>query len=268
MNDFKEDLDVLRDAVEAAGAMALDYFHGDVKHWEKAPGDPVSEADHAVNDLLEARLRSARPDYGWLSEETTDAPDRLALTRIWVVDPIDGTRAFIERRPEFSVAAALVDDGRPVAGIVFNPATSELFEATKDGGARLNGKPIVVSGHAALEGAKLISGSRMFERAGWDGPPEGATFASINSIAYRMSLVAAGRYDACISLGSKSEWDVAAADLIVAEAGGRTTTAKGKAIAYNQRVTVQNSIVVAGPALHATLMDFLETVPRPPGVRW
>ena len=268
MNDLEADQLLLVEAVRAAGAMAIGYFRRDLKHWEKAKGDPVSEADHAVNDLLYARLAAARPDYGWLSEESHDAPARLDRARVWLVDPIDGTRAFIDGKPEFAIAAALIETGRPVLGAVFNPATEEFFAAAAGRGAELNGRPIRVSARPTLAGARLISGRRMFERAGWPAPPEGASFHSINSIAYRIALVAAGRYDACVSLGQKSEWDVAAADLILAEAGGRLTTARDEPLVFNKARPVQASLVAAGPALHRVLIEFLKTVPRPPGARW
>ena len=268
MSGREDDRRLLQDAVRAAGMLALVYFRGELRHWEKAKGDPVSEADHAVNDLLRETLAGARPAYGWLSEESQDAPARLDAGRVWVVDPIDGTRAFIDGKPEFTVAVALVEDGRPVLAIVFNPATDEFFEAAAGEGARLNGAPIRVTGHPGLGGARLISGKRMFERAGWADPPEGASFFSINSLAYRISLVAAGRYDAVVSLGVKSEWDVAAADLVLSEAGGRITTARGEPYAYNKSEPEVRAVVAAGPALHDELLRFLATVPRPPGARW
>ncbi|MBM3489096.1 MAG: 3'(2'),5'-bisphosphate nucleotidase CysQ [Alphaproteobacteria bacterium] len=266
--DRHDDLELLLTAVREAGAIALGYFRGPVDSWDKSPGDPVSEADHAVDDFLRERLTTARPDYGWLSEETRDDRKRLDSRRVFVVDPIDGTRAFLRREPEFTIAAALVEDGRPVAAAVYNPATEEMFEATLGGGARRNDEPIAVSAQGSFSGARLLSGKRMFERAGWKEPPADAEFRSINSIAYRMALVASGRYDACVSLAEKSDWDIAAADLIVGEAGGRVTTARGKALCYNARQPRHPSVLVAGPALHGVLIDFLKTVQRPPGAGW
>ena len=133
------------DAVREAGAMAMTYFGGDVESWEKAPGNPVSDADIAVDNLLADRLCRERPAYGWLSEETEDDPARLSTPLVWIVDPIDGTRAFLKGRPEFTVCAALVADGAPILGVVFNPATGDFFEALKGGGARHNGHQISVT---------------------------------------------------------------------------------------------------------------------------
>ncbi len=268
MSERSEDHALLLQAVREGGRLALDYFRGEFKHWEKNPGDPVSEADHAVNDLLAERLCQARPDYGWLSEETADAPERMQAQRVWVVDPIDGTRAFIRGLPEFTVSVALVESGRPVIAVVYNPATEELFEAAAGGGASLNGGPIKVSGQLEFAGARFISGKRIFERAGWPEPPENAEFASINSIAYRMCLVAAGRHDACLSLTRKSDWDIAAADLIVAEAGGLSTTARNQAFVYNRAVLTHPSVIIAGPGLHRRLMGFLDAIERPPDATW
>ncbi len=268
MNDLATDHELLIEAAREAGALALEFFQGDYKHWDKAPGDPVSEADHAVDAMLKERLCAARPEYGWLSEESDDTPDRLERTRVFIVDPIDGTRAFIRGDPEFTVSAALAEEGRAVAGVVFNPVTEELFEAIESGGARLNGAPIRASGQGGWSGARVISGTRMFSRAGWSAPPPDAEFFAINSIAYRMALVAAGRYDACISLGTKSEWDIAGGTVILAEAGGRATTARGAAFGFNQTKPVVDSVVVAGPAMHEMIRDFLDTIERPPGMRW
>lgn len=268
LRDWSAEQALLLAAVREAGAIALRFFHGAVESWEKSPGDPVSEADHAVDDYLRQRLMAARPGYGWLSEETHDDRKRLANRRVFVVDPIDGTRAFLRREAEFTICAALVEDGRPVAAAVFNPATDEMFEAILGGGARINGEPLQVSERSGFSGARLLSGKRMFERAGWKEPPADTEFHSINSIAYRMALVACGRYDACVSLAEKSDWDIAAADLIVREAGGLATTAKGGELNYNADATRHPSVLVAGPALHGVLIDFLKTVQRPPGAGW
>ena len=141
-HDLATDHALLLDAVREAGALALKYFRTDVESWDKSPDNPVSEADLAVDKLLRDKLMTARPGYGWLSEETADTPDRRTKSHVWIVDPIDGTRAFLRGTPQFAVSAALVVDEHPVSGAVFNPAQGEMFEAKKGGGARLNGAPI------------------------------------------------------------------------------------------------------------------------------
>ncbi|MBT3370604.1 MAG: 3'(2'),5'-bisphosphate nucleotidase CysQ [Rhodospirillaceae bacterium] len=268
MNQLEQDHALLLETVREGGALALSYFHDGVKHWTKGPDDPVSEADHAVDDLLRDKLCNAQPTYGWLSEETDDDPARLECSSVWVVDPIDGTRAFIEQREEFTVCAALVRDGRPVAGAVYNPATEEFYEAILGGGARLNGKPIKVTAKSDFEGSRLLTGRYMFQQSAVKDKPRDITLHMVNSIAYRMCLVADGRYDACISLSGKCDWDIAAAELILAEAGGVNSNSHGEAFRYNQSDTLHKSVIGAGPALHAHILTFLETIKRPPGSKW
>lgn len=240
-------------AVREAGALALGYFRTGVTQWEKKPGDPVSEADHAVDDFLRRELGAARPAYGWLSEESEDGPTRLERSHVWVVDPIDGTRAFLKGRPEFTVAAALVVEGAPCLGVVFNPATGELFEARAGGGGRLNGRAIRVAepGDGPL---RLLASRRTFEKHRWLTELPDTVFQAVNSIAYRLSLVACGRYHATVSLSAKSDWDLAAAQLIVTEAGGRMSDATGRPFVYNRPAPRHASVLAAHPALHAKLL--------------
>jgi myo-inositol-1(or 4)-monophosphatase len=259
---------LLVESVRAAGPVAMRFFRGAVKSWEKNPDDPVSEADHAVNDVLKASLHGARPDYGWLSEETPDDRDRLERERVWVVDPIDGTKAFLRGEPEFTICVALLERGQPTLAAVYNPASDEFFEAAAGDGARLNGAPIRASAADDLSHAHLLAGRRMFERAGYGGPPPGCTFRFVNSIGYRLALVAAGRFDSCVSLNGKSDWDIAAADLLVREAGGRVTTARGAPFAYNGRSTRHGSVVASAPALHDKVLAMLDRIQPPHGASW
>jgi myo-inositol-1(or 4)-monophosphatase len=262
VSDFRDDLALLEAAVRAAGPVAMRFFEGEVEHWHKSPGDPVSEADHAIDAQLQKHLTTARPDYGWLSEETEDDRRRLDCRRVWVVDPIDGTRAFLRDEPEFTICAGLVEDGRPVAAAVFNPASDELFTAVLGGGALLNGAPIRVTDRGSFEGSRLLNGPRMFQRAGLTPPPD-MEFATVNSIAYRMCLVAGGRYDGCVSLNGKSDWDIAAAELIVTEAGGLVTDTAGNTFIYNRADIHHPSVIAAGAAMHALLQDLVEGLEAP-----
>jgi myo-inositol-1(or 4)-monophosphatase len=244
--------------VREAGALAAGYFGGPLKVHEKGPGDPVSEADLAVNALLQRRLGEARPDYGWLSEESEDDPARLGDAPLFIVDPIDGTKTFIRGVPDFAVCVALIRGGRPLTAAVFNPATDEFFEAHLGGGARLNGDPIAVSAQGSLAGARLLASPREL-RAGHS--PDAFADARVSnrgSIAYKLALAACGRYDGVISMTEKSDWDIAAAELIVSEAGGRATTAAGGCFRYN-RISVRHpSVIAAGPALHRELIGHLD----------
>lgn len=253
---FRQDHDLALAATREAGAIAMRYFRSGVKSWHKKPNDPVSEADLAVDALLKEKLCGARPDYGWLSEESGVAGQ--SATR-WVVDPIDGTRAFIEGKPEFTICVALVHEGAPVVAAIYNPASEELFEATAGGGARLNGKPIQASGHASLMEARFLASRRTFERHGWLARTAKADFAYRNSIAYRMALVAAGKYDAAISLTEKSDWDVVAADLLVREAGGRVTTADGAPLQYGSEKYRHPSVIATGAYVFDDVLDLLKT---------
>ena len=268
MNDYNHELALMKQAAQAAGPVAMSYFRNKVKSWEKAPGDPVSEADHAVNDLLREMLTGARPDYGWLSEEDTDDFERLQRRRVFIVDPIDGTRSFLKKVKEFTICVALVEDGRPIAGVVFNPAKGEMFEAALGTGTRLNGEVVRVSAQASLDDARLLAGRKLFERANWQKVPKNATYHYVNSIAYRMAMIACGRFDGCLSLAEKSDWDIAAAELIVTEAGGVVTTSRHEAFTYNRRNTRHRSLVIAGPALHKELMSFLDGLERPTDKHW
>jgi myo-inositol-1(or 4)-monophosphatase len=253
---LRDDHALLTGAVREAGAIALRYFQNGVKSWHKKPNDPVSEADIAVDRFLREALTGARADYGWLSEESGFAP-RDSRHR-WIVDPIDGTRAFIDGKPEFTVCVALMDGDRPILGALFNPATDEFFEAAAGGGARLNGKTIHASGHADLNEARFLASRRTFERHGWLARTAKADFAYRNSIAYRMALVANGKFDAAISLSEKSDWDIAAADIVVTEAGGRISTAAGKPLVYGSANHRHPSVIATGAYIFDDLVDLLE----------
>lgn len=258
VDDLEADHELLTAAAREAGAVALEYFNGSVKSWDKKPDDPVSEADLEIDRLLKQRLHGARPGYGWLSEETEDDQSRLSCRRTWVVDPIDGTRGFLQGRPEFAVCIALVEDGRPIAGVVFNPATDEFFEATEGGGARLNGQTICVGTTDTFEQARLLSTEKIHRKLKeWSPDCRSVTRTYFNSIAYRVALVAANRYDAAVSVHYLNDWDLAAADLIVHEAGGVATDHAGNGYLYNGQDTRQLCMVVSNPALQPRLVEFV-----------
>lgn len=242
----------LADAVVAAGAVAVAMFRDGVKSWSKHNDSPVTEADLAVDVMLRERLSLLGPDYGWLSEETVDEPTRLSRRRVWIVDPIDGTRAYMAGREDWCVEAALVEDGRPVAGALFAPVTDELFVAVLGGGATRNGRPIRVSETGAMEGA-LVDGP-----APWlnhmDRNGELRRVERIRSLALRVARVATGELDAALASPNGNDWDLAAADLLVHEAGGRLTTLDGRPLAYNAPVPRHGALVSAGNRLHPALM--------------
>jgi len=253
MQNDADDQALLIAAVREAGAIAMKHFGTDVKAWEKQGGTPVSDADIAVNQHLHRRLGEARPDYGWLSEETEDDTGRLARRRVWVVDPIDGTKAFLAGTPHFCQAVALVEDGKPVLAALFNPAVDEFYEAMAGQGAKLNGRPIQVSDRSELEGCSMAAFEPMFRNPRWTEPWPPMNVIDRNSVAYRLALVASGAVDAALGLNSKNDWDLAAADLIVREAGGRVTSHEGHALTYNTERATHRSFIAAGPAMHDAL---------------
>lgn len=254
-----DDFRLLRSAVQAAGATALSRFRRGPRVMRKPDGSEVTEADLAVNDELHDALCVARPDYGWLSEESPDDQARLDAERVWIVDPIDGTRAFILGKAEWAISAALVEAGEPVLAALYNPATNEFFSASRCGGATVNGAPARVSDLDDLHGAHILTTGGVAKRAGWhgeDAPQVETSF--VYSIAYRLALVASGRADGMFSPGQKSEWDIAAGVLIVQEAGGRVTTPSGEAHRFNKPAPVCDGALAAPRQLHGTLLSALQ----------
>jgi myo-inositol-1(or 4)-monophosphatase len=256
---FADDRALIEQAVRNAGASSRKFYGGDFSKWVKGKGQPVTEADLAVDKYLRETLTGARPDYGWLSEETEDEPSRLDRQSVFVVDPIDGTIAFLKNRPHFTICVALVRDGRPVIGVVLNPVLGECFVAVHGEGATMNDKTIHVSNRAELEGCRMCAARDMLEHPAWNTPPNRPWppmhIETRNSIAYRMALVANGAFDATLALSAKHDWDIAAADIIVREAGGIVTTHDGAIPRYNGAQAIQPSMIAAGPKLHAEILS-------------
>jgi myo-inositol-1(or 4)-monophosphatase len=249
------DLDLILEAAREAGALAVSAREKGLKVWSKDGGSPVTDADLAVDALLKAKLTGARPSYGWLSEETADDPSRLATKRQFVVDPIDGTAAYLKGKPWFSVSIAVVENGRPIAGVVLAPALDETYAATLGGGATLNGEPITPSATLDLEDSAMLGDVKMFAYPGWPTPWPVMRVESRNSIAYRICLVASGDFDAAIALSPKNEWDLAAGDLICNEAGAVLTDHKGRGFTYNRPNPLLPSLVCANRALAPLILS-------------
>lgn len=248
---FGADLDLAIRAARAAGEVVMPAFRTDAEVRYKSPEQPVTDADLAADRVLHQVLLDERPDYGWLSEETKDSPARLSKARLWVVDPIDGTNSFVNGRAEFAISIALVDGGRPVVGVVFNPATDEMYHAAEGAGAFLNGVPVRVSATDETAEARTLFASRWEMGRGeldhfahpWQVRPMGST-------AYKMVKVADGTADLFVSSGPKNEWDVAGAAVIVAEAGGRVTGPTGEPFRYNQPDPAWRGVVASNGLLH------------------
>jgi myo-inositol-1(or 4)-monophosphatase len=248
-----QDLKLLEDTVREAGPIARKFYGGDYKHWSKEGGSPVTEADLAVNKYLSDVLTAARPAYGWLSEENTDDPSRLARREVFVIDPIDGTVAFLKNRPHFTICAAIVVEGRPCCGVVYNPISEELYSARTGAGAHRNGAPIHVGPRDTLEGCAMLGDRTQLTQAPWPA----MHVQNRNSVAYRLALVADGSADVSVSLTAKRDWDLAAADVILHEAGGLLTDVRGAVLIYNRPVTKQSSLIAANPGLHAKVINLL-----------
>lgn len=256
MRGPEADLTLLSDTLREAGKLALRYWRHKPKFYDK-PGDagPVSEADLAVNDLLLAKLRAARPEYGWLSEETADTPERLARDDCFIIDPIDGTRSFIQGEDTFAIAAGICHRGRMTAGAVYLPALERLYTAHAEGPARMNGQTITASERSAPDGATMLTATPNLAASHWPGGLPDVRRAFRPSLAYRLCLVAEGRHDSMVSFRPTWEWDIAAASLIVERAGGRATAGNGAALIFNTPgARIPSGVLAAGAALHPRLL--------------
>lgn len=256
--DRGSDLALLVRTTRAAGDLAMGYFHSGNTVWDKSPGNPVSDADLAVDAYLKDRLLTARPSYGWLSEETADAPDRLACDRVWVVDPIDGTRDFIRGRDGWAVSVALVEKGQPVLAALAAPVRRQLYVAVRGRGAHRDGIRLSVSGREQLGGLSMPVEPQNLTAAWWPEPWDAVAVERPNSIALRTAKVAAGECDAWIEGRTVNEWDMAAAALILTEAGGRITDRAGQPLRFNQPEPSIVGVVAATPALHGDCLRRLD----------
>lgn len=246
------DAALLAATVREAGGLALQMARAGVRCWTKPDGSDVSEADLRVDAFLKERLTAARPGYGWLSEETPDSPERLAHTHLWIADPIDGTRAFIAGRADWCVGAALITGGRPVAAAVYQPVTDAMFTAVAGGGAFLGHERLAVSDADTLAGAR-IAGNRKAVAALADAGVVADTAGQL-PLLLRLAVIAAGRCDGAVSLGQRNDWDLAAGELLVLEAGGRVSTTSGEGYVYNRPAAWQQGLVAAGAKRHAALI--------------
>lgn len=258
----------MRGAAKFAGDMALEMkLKGEARHWHKEPGSPITEADLAVDKYISNTLKTARPDYGWLSEETADLHAGRSMRRVWVVDPIDGTRAFIrEKDPYWCVAISLIEDGAVIASVLYAPELDMLFEASLGGGAFLNGMQLSVSERTEMLGCKIITNEGMLTHPFWKDPWPDMELAKPkpNATLLRFAFVAAGMHDCMVALVRKSDWDIAAGALLVTEAGGEASTHLGEPFVYNRPDPAQRSAVAsATPQLHKALLDKMAKVVLP-----
>lgn len=254
-----EDLQLLVDAAHASGDIARRYFNASPDVWDKEDGaGPVTEADLEIDAMLRTDLLASRATYGWLSEETEDNLTRLEHERVFIIDPIDGTRAFIAGERHFSHSLAIAENGVVTTAVVYLPMLDRLYAATQSSAATLNGEPISASATAELDGATVLAAKPNLRDAFWHGgvPPVQRKFRP--SLAYRLCLVAEGRYDAMLTLRDCWEWDIAAGDLIVRQAGGTVTDRTNAPLAFNAKHPMTLGCHAAGTAMHKALQSRLK----------
>jgi myo-inositol-1(or 4)-monophosphatase len=258
--DLGEETALVAMAAYEAGRVALRYFGANPKTWSKAGDSPVTEADIAVDNLLKDRLMRARPGYGWLSEETIDTPDRGTKSLLFVVDPIDGTRAFINGDPRWAVSVAVVEDGRPIAAALYQPATDDLMIAARGRGAWRGMGRLAATDRQVMAGSNL-SAPRKFAALESEVEALGITLASpVPSLALRIAHVATGAADAAFAFARSHDWDLAAADLIVAEAGGRLTDIDGETLVYNRVVPRHPALIASGAGVYDAFRTLYGTI--------
>jgi myo-inositol-1(or 4)-monophosphatase len=242
--------------VREAGALALRAREASPKSWNKHGGSPVSDADIAVDNFLRERLRELAPDCGWLSEETEDDRARLQASRLWVVDPIDGTRAFLSDRPDWSISVALVENGRPVIAAIFAPVQDAFYAAAAGTMTTRNGVAVTANPGSSLEGIKAAGPKPMLERLATHAP-DLVMEPKVFSLALRLTRVADGTLDLAFASANSHDWDLAAADLLVHQAGGALTTFAGQTLIYNRADPLHGALVAAGRSRHAAFLALL-----------
>jgi len=257
---LNDDLNLLIAAAHASGDIARKFWQKSPEVWDKDAGaGPVTEADLAIDRMLHDDLRTARPDYGWLSEETEDDATRQCHDHVFIIDPIDGTRAFIEGSKTFAHSLAIAHKGHVTSAVVFLPMLDRLYVATTEMPASLNGRPINASTPKPDQSPTVLANKTNLDASHWkDGPPHlERHFRS--SLAYRMCLVAEGRFDAMLTLRPTWEWDVAAGTLIAKRAGATVTDTHGEFPIFNNPTPLLGGMIAAGPALHKTIHHKLAT---------
>lgn len=257
MSDYTPHLERIESALARAAEVLAGFVSGNIDASFKTGDDPVTAADLAVDAALADVLGG--DDEGWLSEETADDPARLGRTRVWVVDPLDGTREFVAGIPEWCVSVGLVEDGRPVAGGILNPAAGHLIVGAVGCGVTLDGRPVTVTSTDRTEGALVLASRSEVKRGEWQ--PFFSTPISVRnvgSVAYKLGLVAAGLADATWTLVPKHEWDVAAGAALVVAAGGQVSYPDGSPVRFNQPSPKLPGFVATNGALHQPLLDLID----------
>lgn len=257
-----DDIALLREAASAASLVAMPYFRGDraLEVRMKDGTSPVSAGDMAVNDVLRTMLADARPDYGWLSEESPDALSngRREAARTFVVDPIDGTRAFISGNPTWCISIGIVEDGVPIVGVLACPAMGETFHAARGLGAYRDDTQLPALASATPSGH--IAGHRdLVQRLSVGQGVAARHHPHVPSLAYRIAMVADGRLGGTFIRAGAHDWDIAAAMVILSEAGGCMTGLAWDTVTLNGHGVRKPSLVAAHPALLTPMVAVANT---------
>ncbi len=264
-DDLTRELALAKKAARAGGEILRGHWRrGGYEIGSKGHDNPVTAADLEADRAIKKQLRDPFPGYGWLSEETADNDDRLKCRRVWIVDPLDGTKEFIKGIPEFAVAIALVEDGIPVLGVTYNPIKREMYWAARGLGCHLNTRRVRVTRMRTLKRATVLASRSETARGEWQGFRGMLKVSPTGSVAYKLAMVAAGKADATFTRSPKSEWDIASGAALVAEAGGTITDIKGREIRFNQRHVKLEGLVADNTALHAALMKVAPHPARKP----
>ena len=258
---LERELAVAEEAARAAGEIIRGYYDGTIEVREKSHDNPVTEADLRSNECIENRIRGAFPDDGWLSEETRDSRERLDRARVWIVDPLDGTKEFIQHIPELCVCIGLVERGAPILGVSYNPITDEMFSAARGLGMRCNGKPTRASDVSDLKEARVLASRSEDKRGEWDPLKPKMKVVLTCSVAFKLAIISAGRADATFSLTPKNEWDICSGAALILEAGGRITDRDGKPLVFNQEKTLLPGIIATNGELFDAVREAIRTTP-------
>jgi len=256
---MERELEIAIKAARAGGAIVRKYYKGEYEVHEKAPDNPLTVADTEADEAIKRIILENFPNDGWLSEETRDSAERLGKSRVWIVDPLDGTKEFTQHIPEFCVCVALTVDGVVQVGVSYNPAEEKLFAARRGAGTTLNGNPVSCTGKSTLADALVLASRSEDKRGEWDPYKPLMKVKLTGSVAYKFALIAAGEADATFSLTPKNEWDICAGTLLVEEAGGVVTDRYGRPLTFNNAKTLLPGLIAAGPALYGPVREIIKS---------
>jgi myo-inositol-1(or 4)-monophosphatase len=262
---FERELQVAEGAAREAGAIVRKFYEGGVAvgYKDAARDNPVTEADTQADACIRGIVRRAFPDDGWLSEETKDSRARLSCRRVWIVDPLDGTKEFVQHIPELCVCIALVEDGVPVVGVSFNPITDELFAGAAGAGLTVNGAPAHTSATREVAAARILASRSEDKRGEWDPFKPHMRVELTGSVAFKLALIAAGRADGTFSLTPKHEWDICAGAALIQAGGGRIADCYGRPLRFNQATPLLPGIIATNAALFEPIQALIAKVAPP-----